>query len=55
MHGDVKGRHMLNKEEEEVEEEDSAVQLNLTVGAEEAMVKGAGKVKRWLERDCGDV
>ena len=55
VHGNVKGRHMLNKEEEEVEEEEPAVQLNLTVGAEEAMVKGAGKVKRWLERDCGDV
>jgi len=55
VHGDNKGRHMLNKEEEEVEEEEPAVQLNLTVGAEEAMVKGAGKVKRWLERDCGDV
>ena len=55
VHGDVKGRHMLNKEEEEVEEEDFAVQLNLTVGAEEACVKGAVKVKRWLERDCGDV
>ena len=55
VHGDDKGRHMLNKEEEEVEEEEPAVQLNLTVGAEEAMVKGAVKVKRWLERDCGDV
>ena len=55
VHGDDKGRHMLNKEEEEVEEEEPAVQLNLTVGAEEAMAKGAGKVKRWLERDCGDV
>ena len=55
VHGYVKGRHMLNKEEEEVEEEEPAVQLNLTVGAEEAMVKGAVKVKRWLERDCGDV
>ena len=55
VHGDVKGRHVLNKEEEEVEEEEPAVQLNLTVGAEEAMVKGAVKVKRWLERDCGDV
>ena len=55
LHGDVKGRHMLNKEEEEVEEEEPAVQLNLTVGAEEACVKGAVKVKRWLERDCGDV
>ena len=55
VQGDDKGRHMLNKEEEEVEEEEPAVQLNLTVGAEEAMVKGAGKVKRWLERDCGDV
>ena len=55
VHGDDKGRHMLNKEEEVVEEEEPAVQLNLTVGAEEAMVKGAGKVKRWLERDCGDV
>ena len=55
VHGDDKGRHMLNKEEEVVEEEDFAVQLNLTVGAEEAMAKGAGKVKRWLERDCGDV
>ena len=53
--GDDQGRHMLNKEEEVVEEEDSAVQLNLTVGAEEACVKGAHKVKRWLERDCGDV
>ena len=55
VHGDNKGRHMLNKEEEEVEEEEPAVQLNLTVGAEEACVKGAVKVKRWLERDCGDV
>ena len=55
MPGDDKGRHMLNKEEEVVEEEDFAVQLNLTVGAEEAMAKGAVKVKRWLERDCGDV
>ena len=55
VHGDDKGRHMLNKEEEEVEEEEPAVQLNLTVGAEEACVKGAVKVKRWLERDCGDV
>ena len=55
VQGDDKGRHMLNKEEEEVEEEEPAVQLNLTVGAEEAMVKGAVKVKRWLERDCGDV
>ena len=55
VHGDDKGRHMLNKEEDEVEGEEPAVQLNLTVGAEEAMVKGAVKVKRWLERDCGDV
>ena len=55
VHGDVKGRHMLNKEEEEVEEEEPAVQLNLTVGAAQACVKGAVKVKRWLERDCGDV
>ena len=46
---------MLKKEEKVVEEEDFAVQLNLTVGAEEAMAKGAVKVKRWLERDCGDV